>query len=166
MKFWVDVPSVIEYIWSKLLAKLSKELLSAIALGPVDDLCNCRYIELIVIIYPGLGVTVKVIKSSPDTASSIEVNAQLVALNRPPLAEAVSPAPLEMVEVERFSSLYFELAVSSFPAKAENSKLKICPHPWELNNNSKSKPGNKRRSPLGKSVVFFICVILVVCIES
>ena len=53
----------------------------------------------------------------------MEVSAQPVALNRPPLFEAVSPPPREIVEPVRPASLKLEDAVASLPARAAKSNV-------------------------------------------
>ena len=65
----------------------------------------------------------------PLTAFAIEVDAQLVALKRSAFAEAVRPAPREIVDEERLAFLEFEEAVASSPAREAKSKVNICPHP-------------------------------------
>ena len=59
----------------------------------------------------------------------MEVSAQPVALKRSALAEAVRPAPREIVDEERLALLEFEEAVASSPARVAKSKVNICPHP-------------------------------------
>lgn len=56
----------------------------------------------------------------------IEVNAQLVALNRSVLAEAVNPAPLVIDEPVKLALLKFEVALTSSPTNVENSKVNIA----------------------------------------
>lgn len=68
-------------------------------------------------------------KSLPETAFVMFPVAQLSALKRSALVDAVSPAPREMVDEDSPLLLEFEAAVVSFPASAENSKVKYLPPP-------------------------------------
>ncbi len=70
------------------------------------------------------------------TALAVEVIAQLVELNRWELADAVRPAPREIVEEVKPGSLKFEFAELSLPARLTNSKVKIWPKIVELERTS------------------------------
>ena len=81
--------------------------------------------ELILKLHPGEGVIVNSMYLLLATASEIETVDQFVALNLPPLPEAVSPAPRVIVPADRFGLLKLEGAEASFPASAAKSKVII-----------------------------------------
>ena len=123
VKDCVDVLSTMGYIASKSVVNPSAELRKAIAEGPEPDRCNCKSIELTLKSQPAAGVIVNSMYLLLVTASGIETVDQLVALNRPPLADAVNPAPRVIVPAEILGSLELDAADASLPASAENSKV-------------------------------------------
>ena len=78
---------------------------------------------------PGLGVIVNSTYLLPLTAFSMEVVAQLVALNRSQASVAVRPAPRVILDEYKLASFALDMANASPPRNPLKSKVNICPQP-------------------------------------
>ena len=98
---------------------------------------------------PALGVIVNSTYLLPLTAFSMEVVAQLVALNRSQASVAVRPAPRVILDEYKLALFALDMANASPPRNPLKSKVNICPQPvaarviqtaqiartWNLNRN-------------------------------
>jgi hypothetical protein len=78
---------------------------------------------------PALGVIVNSTYLLPLTAFSMEVVAQLVALNRSQASVAVRPAPRVIVDENKLALFALDMANASPPRNPLKSKVNICPQP-------------------------------------